>query len=319
MKAYPRFFGWLAIAATVDWLIGRTLVRSAIFMPKSAAVLWAYQVLGTVGQAALTVSALLAYAALLWIAWRLRLQSHRILPAALVALTVLNVASLFIAPSAGMALAYHLLALAILLALAWLAARHSLGLAHAAASLLPASALIAGEAYKAAATLPAALRLSGPSEPAAALFNLGEALVVAAGVALGLWLGGRPGSRWVWPAGALPALGFALMFSAQPSLTGVLAIWSIGLTLFLPWPTYAVSLGASTAAWLAALRDRHPAGLAIPLLVAGGYAPQLSSHLAFGLIALYLLASAHERRPMPVSESRAWLPSLASPEKAESG
>jgi hypothetical protein len=42
---------------------------------------------------------------------------------------------------------------------------------------------------------------------------------------------------------------------------------------------------------IAALRRNDPAGWAILLLAAGGYAPQLSTHVFLGLIGLWILAS----------------------------
>ena len=290
MGGYPPLLRWLATAAAADWLIGRTLTRAAIFMPKAGPVLFTYQTLSVVGQVAMTTTGLLAHAGLLWVAWTLHRGSQRLLPVVIALLTLLNIAGLFTAPSAELGLAYHLLVLTGLLALAVHALKRSLGWSHSLAFVLPTGALIAGELYSAAAALPVALGRSGPSGMGLLFFNLGELLVVGSGLAFGGWLALRGPVRWTWLIAALPALAFALVFSVQPALTGVMAIWSVGLTLYLPWPLYALSLWACAAAALAGLRRRHPAGLAIPLLMAGGYAPQLSTHLALGLIALWLLS-----------------------------
>ena len=42
---------WLVWAALADWLVTRTLTRSAIFMPKTPAVIAVYQALTLAGQA----------------------------------------------------------------------------------------------------------------------------------------------------------------------------------------------------------------------------------------------------------------------------
>ncbi|MEK7786218.1 MAG: hypothetical protein AAB658_12470, partial [Chloroflexota bacterium] len=61
----PVFFRWLTIAALADWLITRTVTRTAIFMPKPPPVVAAYQALTLLGQLAFTVTGLLALAAAL--------------------------------------------------------------------------------------------------------------------------------------------------------------------------------------------------------------------------------------------------------------
>jgi hypothetical protein len=94
------------------------------------------------------------------------------------------------------------------------------------------------------------------------------------------------------------------MHRANPSMAGILAIWSIGLTLYLPWPLYAVSLWLAGAAAITALRQGQPAGWVILLLAAGGYAPQLSSQVFLGLVALYLLGlNAHRPAEKPLSDA----------------
>ena len=69
MKRYPVFLSWLVVAALVDWLITRTLARSAIFVPKSPPVILVYQGFGLLGQLAATLSGLLVLVFLGWIAW----------------------------------------------------------------------------------------------------------------------------------------------------------------------------------------------------------------------------------------------------------
>src|SRR5512139_1392482 len=68
MKQVPPLFTWLGLAALADWLVTRTLARAAIFMPKPEAVLSVYQGIGFLGQAAASLTSLLAFLALGWIA-----------------------------------------------------------------------------------------------------------------------------------------------------------------------------------------------------------------------------------------------------------
>ena len=290
MISYPPLFKWLTLAALVDWLLGRTLTRLAIFMPKAPPVLLAYQGMNVLAQLALTASALLAHAGVLWLSWWLYQRSHRRLPAALVILSVLNLLGLFQAFSVGLALAYHVIALWALMELAVLAAKATTGWLQGLTWALPAGALAAGKLYQAVTSLPGVLPFTSQPQLALALFNLGEALVVASALVFGWAFARQVPHRWIWPVASIPPLGFSLLHLAAPAMAGILSIWSVGLTLYLPWPLYALSLWACTAAMLASLHRGHAAGLAIPLLMAGGYAPQLSTHLALGLIALWLLS-----------------------------
>ena len=293
MASTPRLFKWLAAAAVVDWLLGRTLTRTAIFMPKAPPVLLAYQGMNVLAQLALTASALLTHVGLLWLSWWLYQRSHRRLPAALVILSGLNLLGLFQASSAGLALAYHLIALWALAEIALLAARASSGWLPSLTWALPAGALTAGKLHQLVASLPGVLPFAGKPQLALSLFSLGEAFVVASALVFGLAFARQSPHRWIWPVASIPALAFSLLYLAAPAMAGVLSIWSVGLTLYLPWPLYALSLWACTAAMLASLHRGHSAGLAIPLLMAAGYAPQLSTHFALGLIALWLLPWGH--------------------------
>ncbi len=290
MKSVPPLVRWLALAALGDWLIMRTLTRSAIFMPKSPPVLAAYDVLTVVGQFCVTLSSLLALLTAGWIAWR-GVQADRSLglPLLLAGIVLLGVVFVIVPPTGGLALTYHVLLIA---ALAWLGgALWRVGQTHLqkAAGVLPVAAVLIGEIFQATPNFYEALRLPGPSPFTSALFNLGEALVV--GSALVWWLAyGRGAPRRAWILAALPAVAFLRMHLADPAMTGTIAIWSTGLSLYLPWPLYVAALWLAGVAVQAALRQGNPAGWAILLLIAGGYAPQLSTQMLISLAGLWLLA-----------------------------
>ena len=76
-------------------------------------------------------------------------------------------------------------------------------------------------------------------------------------------------------------------------MTGIIAIWSMGLTLYLPWPLYAISLWLFGALAIGSFGRRESIGWALLLLAAGGYTPQLSTHLFVGLIALWMVKPTH--------------------------
>ena len=113
MKYPPVFFHWLTAVALTDWLIGRTLTRAAIYMPKSPFMIQVYQGFNLLGQFVATLAALLALVVLVWIAWR-EWQMRRAvwLPLLLASVAALSLLFVVVVPSGGLALAYQLLSLA---------------------------------------------------------------------------------------------------------------------------------------------------------------------------------------------------------------
>jgi hypothetical protein len=324
---------WLALAALADWLIARTLTRLAIFMPKSTAMVVVYQALGLAGQLATTLAGLLGLGVLGWIAWREWRAGNVWLPPVLLGLIAFSLIFLVVPASGWLVIGDHVLVLAAagIIMVQTLRVFHgpaspppwacaagagwrrrapqesfapgrgtgqTLGASRVIAILLPAAAFVAGRLYQAVSAWYTAMRWPGPPVAADVLFNLGELLVVLSAVGL-WWVYGRGASWRMWLGAALPALGLAAMHLAIPSMTGILAIWSIGLTLYLPWPLYAASLWLAGVTVLFSLRQDGQAAWAILLLAAGGYAPQLSLQVFLSIIALWLLASSQPEVTSP--------------------
>ena len=294
MSRLPIFFRWLTIAALADWLITRTVTRSAIFMPKSPPVIAVYQALGLGGQFASVLTGLCVILAVSWIAWR-SLQARREFDLVFVLLSLLamSIEFLFFAPAARATVAYQLLVIAAVVTISWRVWVGAGDTGNKIAWTIPASAIVAGELYQLSHALYAAMRWPGPPPFAAILFNLGELFAVLSPIVL-WWVYGRVGrsarSTYVWAA--IPALTFAVAYLANPAMTAIIAIWSTGLTLYLPWPLYAGSLWLASAIVITSLGRGDTAGWAILLLAAGGYTPQLSTQVLLGLIALWLLTPA---------------------------
>jgi hypothetical protein len=290
MKRFPAFFSWLTLAALADWLITRTLTRAAIFMPKSPLAIQAYQVIGPAAQVASNLAGLLAFLALGWIAWRqLRGRQDLALGTTLLGLLLVSLATLVI-PSAGVpGLAFHALYGAALLLVARGAWKRPAPAGLRPAVTLSCLALLAGAFSQAIPGVYTVLGLSGTSPLGGELFTLGELLVLLSAFALGGYFG-RGSPWWVWLAAGLPALLFTLPRLLAPAMAGILAIWSTGLTLYLPWPFYTAGIWAGAAGGLNAARRDPPAAWALLLLAAGGYAPQLNVHAFLGLVAVWLLA-----------------------------
>jgi hypothetical protein len=289
MKRLPPFIYWLTFAALADWLIMRTVTRSAIFMPKTPAMITIYEVLNVIGQFAGTLSSLLVLGALGWIAWRSVQTGVPFVPSFVwLSLILFSVLFLVIPPTGWLLVAYDLMLLLAVGIVIRRIAREPAGKRIAGA--LPALALLIGGIYQIVPAVYEVMVWPGPPHFTNALFSLGELLIVLSPVAW-WWVYGR-GAWWkTWAVAGIPALLFTGMMLGSPSMTGTIAIWSIGLTLYLPWPVYTVSLWLASTTVLVALRKGEPAGYVILLLAAAGYAPQLSTHLLLGPVALWLLTA----------------------------
>lgn len=266
----------LLIAAVFDWLVTRTFTRAAIFMPKPPLVILLYQILNMLGQFAFTLVGFVALIMLAWIAWtHLRARHDPLTFIALTSLIALSLFFLFVAPAGVSAVVYQLLIVASLGLIIKNSARPTW--INVAA---PALALLCATLYQ----LSQQLQLVDTSF----LFNLGELFFVLTPIVIARDSILR--RKWI---GLIAALAFLLIHLLSPSMTGIIAIWSIGLTLYLPSIFYALAIGCVCALALDARTRGDAASRALPvfLILAGSYAPQLSAQLFLNLIGLWLLAS----------------------------
>jgi hypothetical protein len=308
----PPVIKWLTFAALADWLLARTVSRSAIFMPKSAAMIAIYEGLTTTGLFAATLGSLLVLCVVGWIAWqRWQATKHGALPLLWISILALSLAFLFVLPVGGLALSYYILLLFAVFLIGRQIWRTEGNGQEKAARILPIFALVIGAFYQLLPALYDVMRWPGPPVFSVGLFNLGELIVVLCPLAW-WWVYARGESWKAWVFGGLPALVFAGMRLATPAMTGTIAVWSVGLTLYLPWPMYVLSLWLLGVTVIALVRRRDPAGWAFLLLAASGYAPQLSTQLLTGLVALWLLTwSVREgaRVDVPVTNAPVMKPS----------
>jgi hypothetical protein len=276
------------------------ITRTAIHLPKSPAVITVYQIINQISLFAATLVALLAILLLGWLAWTNR--DKLVLAVGLGLLVGVSLVLVVIVPPMWLALAYQLLAIGVILLLGgyWLKARAIATTPWGVlAWLLPALALLLGLVYQLLPNLYGIAGWRGPAVWSGGMFRMGEGLVL---VSTAVWWGvyGRHLAGRTLLVAAVPALLFALSFQRDPAMTGILTIWSMGLTLFLPWPIYAVALWLAGAVVLANWHTNPPIAYAILLLVAAGYAPQLSSQLFSALLALWLL-----QHPTPLAQQEA--------------
>src|SRR3990170_6138873 len=296
MPRTPHLIRWLALAALAEWLIGRSLTRAAIYIPKSAPVLAAFRGLTLVGQMALSLASLLALVALVAIAFRGRRNlALSILLSSLVAASLVSV----VVPLGGWgALLYHAATLIVVGLLVKVHLDRAAVRREKWAVGVTALAMVAAHLYLLLPPAGEVLGLARPSSLAIPFFAIGELLFVLTPLAL-WWAYGRSAPRWAWAVAGLVAAGFAGMRLSQPSMVGILAMWSSGLSLYLPWPLYALSLAFAVVTVVAGMRARHPVGWTMILLAAAGLAPQLTTQSYYGLIALWALVSSGPLAPQP--------------------
>lgn len=287
------FFNWIVIAALADWLITRSLARMAIFMPKSPPVLAAYQSLITTGQFASLLCALLGLTGLGWLAWRMRNRRRGVLSITLASLVLLSLIFTLQAPSGWLLLASRAVLSIIIIWLAIDIWNRGDRLDHKIAFMLPVLAVGLGSFYHSIQAFYSVLQLPGPPPHATILFNIGELFAVLSPIGL-WWVYGRKAldrrTITIYLVALLPGILYLAGHRMNASMTGILAVWSAGLTLYLPPLLYAISLWLGIATILLSFRQGNPGWIALLLLAAAGYAPQLSTQNFLALIALSLLA-----------------------------
>jgi hypothetical protein len=278
------------MAAFVDWLVMRTLTRTAIFMPKPPPVILLYQVVGVVGQVVATLTGLLVMIALGWLAWNVfRDTASYFMPAACLGAAILNLLFLYILPTGWLAVGYHALLAGLILGFGLPTLRSSLrSRSQKAAALLLTLALAARELYQIIPAAYQAVKLPGPPAFNQAVFLSAELFAVLSLLAV-WWAYGRTITWQAVLLASVPALAFAAFHLLNPAMLGIIAIWSTGFTLYLPWPVYALGLWAASLVVLTAAKQGSLAGWSVILLLAGGLTPQFSIQAFLGIIALWLL------------------------------
>jgi hypothetical protein len=310
--SFTLFLRLLVLAALLDWLLTRTITRMAIFMPKTPAMISGYEVVSFVGQVGSSLAGLLVLAGLGWIIgyeWRRRSRWLALVLAAQIGLSLLFLVAV---PFGWLAVARYGLTLTAIVLLAYLILENRGQSGHFPRQrvilLSPVLALSLGELFHLSPALYTLLGWPGPPRFSMTLFNLGELFAVFTPMAL-WWLWGRRAPRRAWMVGAIPAILFAAVYLATPAMTGTIVIWSTGMTLFLPWPLYTLSLWLAGVTILGASGRSSAAGWAILLLAAGGYAPQFSVQIFLSLIGLWLLTWRDEAlfpERVKQSEPRGW-------------
>jgi hypothetical protein len=303
----------LIIVAGLEWSLGRVVSRVAAAPPLSGVGRTIVEALGRTGFFLFALAFLLAAALLLLSAWRLyelaRGKGHGddvALAAFLAFFAIFDSAeslltALGILSSEGwLTFVFNVFSC---VAVWWLtvrfivvegerrAAKFAVGLAAVAYSCWFYSILFGG------------VSLGGVSVGSTDILRFGELAAVLAPVVLfaavalpGDW---RVGKRWIAPVllGLGVAAGNIADIATDSGYTGVFSIWSVGFTLWLPWPIYAVSISLFLYAVLTCFARRGTAegygeaniGMGMLLILYAGYNLQLTYQHLLVVLAFALL------------------------------
>ena len=125
----------------------------------------------------------------------------------------------------------------------------------------------------------------------------GEVLVVLAGAAV-FWAWGSPRWRLAGRVGIAAVVGFVavvgLSTMTPSSTTSILALWTTGMSFFLPSPVYLLSLALYLVTVVACFRDKDAfwLGTGLLLLLVAGYMPEATYHHLLVILGVGFLTGA---------------------------
>jgi hypothetical protein len=127
----------------------------------------------------------------------------------------------------------------------------------------------------------------------------GEVFVILAGVTV-FWAWGRPRWRRVGRVGVVAILALVVavgLSSAAPSsTTSILALWTTGMSFFLPTPLYLAALALYLVTVVACFRDKDAfwTGAGLLLVLVAGYMPEATYHHLLIILGVGFLAGAFQ-------------------------
>ncbi|MFQ5859128.1 MAG: hypothetical protein ACE5LU_26310 [Anaerolineae bacterium] len=97
---------------------------------------------------------------------------------------------------------------------------------------------------------------------------------------------------------------FTLAYLLNPRLTAIIATWSLGFSLYLPFPAYTLALACAIYSVGRLIRQHQAMGYGLALIFIAGYTTQLSSQVLLSLLGFALLSAALEHRSWGAGEPR---------------
>jgi len=301
---------WTLLAAGLGELFFyRMLSRVGVHIPKEGAALDVYNALVRAGSFAFNVSAVAVFVALGLLAyvcarrWGSGQPLRAVTPPLIAAFGAVSLLLAFVAEGDAAKLAYGAFSAGLMIALAAIAwtdgrsdpSRKAVVGLIVLAYLFAQYYALSNQAYR-------ALDLTGAPPLTARALEMAELLVVATALlAFWRWSGVRGGLSWrpspiqLGVAGLLVFAFLGAYRGEDASTAAILSLWTVGLTLYLPLPVYALALGLYGAALVACLgrARRDPAfmrdAIALGLLPVAGLTLELTYQHMVALVALLLL------------------------------
>ncbi len=292
----------LLAAALAETLLLRGVTRIGVHVPNGEGVAPAFQVASFLGSLAFNFASLLAIVLVVLILGSLvRRMDGGLSRLALVGLSGAMMMGLGLSLTTDGPAADALFGVAVALLVGFIAivtvSERRVGAAAALALILVAAAYLSYQYYVLSYLFYRILDYGVVPPMSTAVLRLGELLAVAAAAAA-FWAWGLPRWRWVGRAGlaAVAAVLLALTLAglSPVSTMAILALWTTGLSLFLPFPVYLLALAlyllTLVACWRSGDAFWTAAGLLLVLL-AGYMAESTYQHLLL-LVGVALLAGA---------------------------
>ncbi len=297
----------LVAAAVAETFLLRLATRVAVHVPRGEAVSEAMHGASFLGTLALNLASVLAIGlvvvVLALVVWRVDKGPARLLLGGLSAAMLWGLGSTLMTNSvAGDAL--FGLTITMLVAAIGLgsALRRGVSLEARTAIGLMVLAYVCYQYYALGHLFARALGYTAVPPLTVAMLRAGEALVVVAGGAV-FWAWGARGWRHAGVAGtsfsALAVLFIGASSLAPASTTSILALWTTGLSLFLPLPLYLIALGLYLLTALACVRSDEAfwTGAGLLLILLAGYMPEATYDHLLLLLGVAFVAGAV--RPAP--------------------
>jgi len=318
---------WTLLAAGLGELfLYRMLSRIGVHIPKEGAVLDVYNALVRTGSFAFNVSSIAVFLALALLTygcvrrWDSRWPLRAATPPLIAAFGAVSLLLAFVDEGESAKLAYGAFSAGLMIALAaiaWTDGRGDPG--RKAIVALIVLAYLFAQYYSLSNQAYRALELTAAPPLTARALEIAELMVVATALlAFWRWSGVRAGLSWrpspvqLGVAGLLVFAFLGAYRGEDSSTAAILSLWTIGLTLYLPLPVYALTLGLYGAALVACLgRARRdpafvPDAIALGLLPVAGLTLDLTYQHMVALVALLLLV----RAPLTESGSEDIVPAV---------
>jgi len=301
---------WTLLAAGLGELfLYRMLSRVGVHIPKEGLAQDVYSALVRTGSFAFNVSSVAVFLALGLLAyasarrWDGRQPLLAVTPPLIAAFGAASLLLAFVDEGESAKLAYGAFSAGLMIALAaiaWTDGRGDFG--RKATVALIVLAYLFAQYYTLSNQAYRALDLTVAPPLTTRALEIAELLVVATALlAFWRWSGARSGLRWrpspvqLGVAGLLVFAFLGAYRGEDSSTAAILSLWTVGLTLYLPLPLYALALGLYGAALVACLgrARRDPAhiadAIALGLLPVAGLTLDLTYQHLVAIVALLLL------------------------------